>query len=99
MARLAVVRPLIFGGRGAAAMISRFDRNDALHVRKDAFDAPEAAACKHRGGALGFDGGVGNGGGGLDDAFGLRGRPLRSEGRRLGKEWFRPVKTWCWPAK
>src|SRR3546814_13517653 len=35
MARLAVVRPLIFGGRGAAAMIARFDRNDALHVRSE----------------------------------------------------------------
>src|SRR3546814_2047056 len=70
MARLAVVRPLIFGGRGAAAMIARFDRNDTLHVRKYAFDAPEAAARKHRGGALGFDGGVGDGGGELDDDFG-----------------------------
>jgi hypothetical protein len=58
-------------------MIARFDRHDALHIGKDALDAPEAPAREHGNRALRLHGGIDGRRGELDDAFRLRGRALR----------------------
>ena len=68
---------VIFGGGLAAAMIARFDRHDALHIGKDALDAPEASAREHGNRTLRLHCGIDGRRGELDDAFRLRGRALR----------------------
>ena len=89
---------VIFGGGLAAAMIARFDRHDALHIGKDAFDAPEASAREHGNRTLRLHCGIDGRRGELDDAFRLRRRALRgpwSSSLHGGRRYASPAAGQC----
>ena len=48
MARTAAAYCFIIGGRFGSTRIARLDARHTFDTFEDAFDAPEAATCKHR---------------------------------------------------
>ncbi len=83
MAGIAAVRPVVGCGGLAAAVIARNDALDAFDMAEHAFDTPETAAGKDRGGRSALVGGIVCGGRDADRLFGgeRRLRNTRAERR------------------